>query len=77
MNEKGIGPQGLGTKGNSGYPIGSPAKQTADPLKRLAEIKLTKKRLSDENSTKPKSKTRKVKELAAFHESRSARAKGF
>jgi hypothetical protein len=27
MRTKGIGPQGLGTKGNNGYHIGSPAKQ--------------------------------------------------
>ena len=28
MRTKGIGPQGLGIKGNNGYHIGSPAKQT-------------------------------------------------
>ena len=28
MRTKGIGPQGLGLKGNNGYKIGSPAKQT-------------------------------------------------
>tara|TARA_R110000868_G_scaffold365998_1_gene628903 strand:- start:164 stop:430 length:267 start_codon:yes stop_codon:yes gene_type:complete len=28
MRSKGIGPQGLGLKGNNGYRIGSPAKQT-------------------------------------------------
>ena len=28
MRTKGIGPQGLGLKGNNGYHIGSPAKQT-------------------------------------------------
>ena len=28
MRTKGIGPQGLGSKGNNGYHIGSPAKQT-------------------------------------------------
>ena len=28
MRTKGIGPQGLGFKGNNGYKIGSPAKQT-------------------------------------------------
>ena len=27
MRTKGIGPQGLGTKGNNGYHIGSPSKQ--------------------------------------------------
>ena len=27
MNTKGIGPQGLGLKGNNGYEIGSPAKK--------------------------------------------------
>ena len=28
MRTKGIGPQGLGLKGNNGYKIGSPAQQT-------------------------------------------------
>ena len=32
MRTKGIGPQGLGLKGNNGYKIGSPAKQTTKGL---------------------------------------------
>ena len=32
MRTKGIGPQGLGLKGNNGYHIGSPAKQTTKGL---------------------------------------------
>ena len=28
MGRKGIGPQGLGSKGNNGFWVGSPAKQT-------------------------------------------------
>ncbi len=37
MNTKGIGPQGLGLKGNNGYHIGSPAKQVKKAYKKVSK----------------------------------------